>query len=197
MREGKTTFAINLATSIAWSGKSVLLIDGDLRKPDIAPLLNIPVEARGLQDVMTGRVRRAAVYSVPSSRLDVLAPNPESPGDVFEMISSPRAAQRIEAISQKYDHVIIDTPPVLAFTDALVWAKMAGAVVLTTFAGQTKAPELKEAKKRLTEIGVKILGTVLGNVDPDHGYFRYARGYYSRSGRSSRRARRRMLLAAY
>lgn len=197
MREGKTTFAINLATSIASSGKSVLLIDGDLRKPDVAPLLNIPVEARGLQDVLMGRVRRGVIYSVPSSRLDVLAASTETPGDVFELISSPRTAQRIEAISRKYDHVIIDTPPILAFSDALVWAKMAGAVVLTTFAGQTKAPELKEAKKRLTQIDVKVLGTVLGNVDPSHGYFRYAQGYYNQARRSSRRARRRMLLAAY
>jgi len=197
MREGKTTFAINLATSIASSGKSVLLIDGDLRKPDVAPLLNIPVEARGLQDVLMGRVRRGVIYSVPSSRLDVLAASTETPGDVFELISSPRTAQRIEAISRKYDHVIIDTPPILAFSDALVWAKMAGAVVLTTFAGQTKAPELKEAKKRLTQIDVKVLGTVLGNVDPSHGYFRYAQGYYNQARRSSRRTRRRMLLAAY
>ncbi len=193
-REGKTTFAINLATSIAWSGKSVLLIDGDLRKPDIGPLLGVPKEHRGLQNVLLGGDSSDAIYSVPSSHLDVLVPHSAFTTDAFEMIASPLATQRIEAISEKYDHVIIDTPPVLAFSDALVWAKIAGAVVLTSFAGQTKAPDMKETKHRLTEIGVKVLGTVMSNVEPGSGYYPYGKDYYQRG--DGRRARRRMLLTS-
>ena len=192
MKEGKTTFAINLATSIAWSGKSVLLIDGDLRKPDIGQLLGVPAEERKLYDVLRGKEIGNSAYLIPSTRLHVLAPDSEGTPDIFELIVSPKAAQYIDAICQRYDHIIIDTPPVLAFPDALAWAKIAGAVVLTSFARQTKVQELKEAKDRLTRINVAILGTVLSNVEPDQ--LRYGHSYRDQARRN--RTRKKMLLAA-
>jgi len=183
-REGKTTLAVNLAISMSKSGKKVLLIDGDLRKPDIGHLLNLPKDSRGLQDVLFGKNGQQAVYSIPSTGLDVLAADSHNRTDAYEILALPLAAQRINAVSQKYDHVIIDTPPVLAFPDALVWAKIAGAVILTSFAGQTTAPDLKEAKEKLAQINVKVLGTVLSNVSAGHGYYRYGYDYYAQNGRS-------------
>jgi len=182
MRDGKTTFAINLATSMSRSGKKILLIDGDLRKPDIARLLNLPKASRDLQDVLSGREFEQAVYSMPSTRLDVLAANPRNAADAYELLASPQTAQRINVISQKYDHVIIDTPPVLAFPDALLWSKIADAAILISLAGQTTGPDLKEAKERLARIDVTVLGTVLSNVPVDHSYYRYGYNYYSQDG---------------
>jgi len=188
MRDGKTTFSVNIATSLSRSGKSVLLIDGDLRKPDIGWLLNLPKDCRHLQDVLCGGEVNGAVCAVQSSGLHVLAAHSHNKTDPYELLASPQAMNQIDKISEQYDHVIIDTPPVLAFPDALLWAKMAGAVILTGFAGQTTAPDLKETKNRLAEIGVRILGTVLSNVPVGHSYYRYGYDYYTQGGLAARKA---------
>lgn len=190
MREGKTTFAINLATSLAKSGKKVLLIDGDLRKPDVGYLLKISKDKKSLYNVLAGKAVDGAVYSISSSGLDVLAADSHNTSDIYELLASPVAAQQIDKLGFNYDHVIIDTPPVLAFPDALVWAKIAGAVVLISFAGQTTAPDLKKAKERLTEVKTKVLGTILSNVEVDHGYYRYGYDYYSQKAQSVKATRR-------
>ena len=188
MREGKTTFSINLATSMSRSGKKVLLIDGDLRKPDIADMLGIPAGSRcGLQDVLLGEEFDKAVYTIPSTGLDVLISDSQSRINGYELLASPGTRQCIDMLSQCYDHVIIDTTPILAFPDALIWATLGDAVILVSYAGHTTTPDLKEAKDRLTQINVKVLGTVLSNVQSEYSYFhtdlkRYAQYAKSRGG---------------
>ncbi|MBC8218563.1 MAG: polysaccharide biosynthesis tyrosine autokinase [Planctomycetes bacterium] len=184
MKEGKTTFAVNLATSMAEAGKKVLLIDGDLRKPDVARLLNLPKGTRGLQDVLCGVKFEQAVFSMASTGLDVLAADFDNTADAYELLAMPSTAKRIEMISRKYDHVIIDTPPTLGFPDALVWAKIGGAAILVSYAGHTTMPDLREAKDRLAQINVQVLGTVLSSVQAGHGYYRHGHGYYTQSARS-------------
>jgi capsular exopolysaccharide synthesis family protein len=191
MREGKTTFAINLATSMSKSGKKVLLIDGDLRKPDIAYILDLPKGSRGLQDVLFGRKKYdQVVCSISATGLDVLAADSRNRDDACELLALPGVQQRINTISEKYDHVIIDTPPVLAFPDALLWAKMADGVILTSFASQTTAPDLREAIEKFNQIKAKILGTVLSNVRACHSYYRYGRNYYAQNARLRKNAKR-------
>jgi len=186
MRDGKTTFAINLAISISKSGKKVLLIDGDLRKPDIASLLNLPKNSKGVQDVLLGREFEEAIYPIPLTGLDVLLANSRNTNDAYELLASPTAAECINRVSERYDHVIVDTPPVLAFPDALLWAKMADAVILTSLAGHTTGPDLKEAKEKLAQINVRVLGTVLSNVEVDHSYYRYGYNYYAQKARKNK-----------
>jgi len=195
MKEGKTTFAVNLATSMAESGKKVLLIDGDLRKPDVARLLNLPKGSRGLQDLLCGVRLDQAVYSVASTGLDVLVTDFNDTADAYELLALPSTAQRINKISEKYDHVIIDTPPTLVFPDALIWAKIGNAVILVSFAGHTKMPDLKEAKERLAQINVKVLGTVLSSVQAGHGYYRHGQSYYAQSRESARVSRRKLMFS--
>ena len=197
MREGKTTFAINLATSMAGSGKKVLLIDGDLRKPDIAHLLNLPKGSSSLQTILLGREFDQAVYSIPSTGLDVLVADSHNRADAYELLASPDAMQHINIISQKYDHVIIDTPPMLGFPDALIWAKIGDAVILTSFAGRTTTPDLREAKERLTQINVRVLGIVLNNVRVEQSFCRRSYNYYAqadKSGKKTKQANTELLL---
>ncbi|MBW7992479.1 MAG: polysaccharide biosynthesis tyrosine autokinase [Planctomycetes bacterium] len=198
MREGKTTFSINLATSMSRSGKKVLLIDGDLRKPDVANMLGIPAGSRcGLQDVLLGEEFDNAVYTIPSTGLDVLVADSQSRINAYELLASPGTRQCIDMLSQYYDHVIIDTTPMLAFPDALIWATLGDAVILVSYAGHTTMPDLKEAKDRLTRINVKVLGTVLSNVQSEYSYFRSDLKRYAQHAKSrgpSRRGKRNPLV---
>jgi Mrp family chromosome partitioning ATPase len=130
------------------------------------------------------------VIAIASAGLDAVVANPNSLLSAYELLTSHKTAEQIDRLSRQYDHVIIDTPPVLAFPDALLWAKMAGDVILTGFAGHTAAPDLKEAKERLAEIGVRILGTVLSNVPVSHSYYRYGYDYYSQDGHNKRNDKR-------
>ncbi|MBA7698117.1 Tyrosine-protein kinase YwqD [subsurface metagenome] len=185
------------ATVPVRSGKKVLLIDGDLRKPDIAHLLNLPKGSSSLQTILLGREFDQAVYSIPSTGLDVLVADSHNRADAYELLASPDAMQHINIISQKYDHVIIDTPPMLGFPDALIWAKIGDAVILTSFAGRTTTPDLREAKERLTQINVRVLGIVLNNVRVEQSFCRRSYNYYAQadqSGKKTKQANTELLL---
>ena len=180
MAEGKTTLSINLASSLAQAGNKVLLIDGDLWKPDVARLLHLPENSLGLRNVLLGSKRfEEAVHTLPLIGLDLLVTDKRNDSETIEQLSRPATANIIEEISSNYDNVIIDTPPVLATHGALLWSKMADAVILSSFAGFSAGPDLKETLERLAQINVKVLGNVLCNVSARHSYNRYGYGYDS------------------
>jgi tyrosine-protein kinase Etk/Wzc len=143
-----------------------------------------------LQDVLLGKEFDQAVYSIASTGLDVLAADPHSRINGYELLASPGTRQCIDMLSQNYDHVIIDTPPMLAFPDAKIWAKYGDGVILTSFAGRTTTPELKEAKERLTKINVRVLGVVLSNVQAEQSYYRYRHNYYTQNTKSRKTVKR-------
>jgi capsular exopolysaccharide synthesis family protein len=177
MGDGKSTLAVNLATSFANSGRKTLLIDGDLRKPDVAAMLQIPNGHRGIQDYLFGADLQRTLYHVEGLPLFVLACDDRNSEDAFEMLSVPDTAERIRHLRDEFDYIIIDTPPVLAFADAMVWAKMADGVIMTSFVGQTSQIEMKQALARLQEIKANIIGTVVNNVKTTDSYRRYGYGY--------------------
>jgi capsular exopolysaccharide synthesis family protein len=193
-KEGKTTFAVNLATSLAKAGKKVLLIDGDLRKPDVRYMLNLSNGSAGVQEVLLGEDPSQIVRTVPGSGLHVLVANSRNLTDVYELLTSPTAAEQIERLGRQYDHLIVDTPPALAFPDALVWAKLMDAVILVGFAGQTTSTEMNEAKERFTRVRARVLGTILSNVRTEQRLYRYNDSHVNHGASTPRKARNRRKL---
>lgn len=196
-REGKTTFAVNLATSLAKSGKKVLLIDGDLRKPDVRYMLNVPNGSGGVQEVLLGEDPAKIICIVPGSGLHVLAANGRHLADPYELLASSTAAQQMDRFGREYDHIIVDTPPALAFPDAMVWARLTDAVILVGFAGQTTVPDLTETKERFIRIRARVAGAILNNVRAEQSLCRYNYGYRARGTgpvRKTARQQKKMLL---
>lgn len=183
--EGKSTMAINLATNLARQGKKVLLIDGDLRKPDIARMLNLDGKGLGLQHFMAGARFEDSVSPTDIPGLMVLKADRCEDSDVFHYVNRARAARFIGKAREVFNHVVIDSPPVLVAVDALIWAKMVDGVILTNLAGRTKTSELRESLIRLKGIKVKVLGAVLANVSSRSAYHPYGYGAYAgaRGGR--------------
>ncbi len=176
-KDGKTTFCINLATSLAGAGKHVLLIDGDLRRPNVMQVLGVESNTNGSQETVADADLNYTIYSVASSGFTVLAPEVHCMADPFELVSSPTLNDRILQLGTQYDHIIIDTPPILAFPDAIYLAHVAGSALVVTFCGRTKGPDLSESVSRLERAGVDVLGTVMNNVPADHSFYRYGYGY--------------------
>lgn len=175
--DGKTTFSINLATSFAHAGQRTLLIDGDLRKPDIAYKLDLPEHNRGLQDYLFGADIGKVLTTLNGDGLSILAADERNATDAADLLSQKSTIQRIRDLANHFDVVIIDTPPVLAFADALLWGKMADGIVMVSFVGKTAHPEIKQAIERINLAGIRILGTVVNNVKMSQNYRRYGYGY--------------------
>jgi len=175
--DGKTTFSINLATSFAHAGQRTLLIDGDLRKPDIAYKLDLPEHNRGLQDYLFGTDVRKVLTSLNGDGLSILAADERNATDAADLLSQKSTIQRIRDLANHFDVVIIDTPPVLAFADALLWGKMADGIVMVSFVGRTSHPEIRQAIERINLAGIRVLGTVVNNVKLHQNYRRYGYGY--------------------
>jgi len=178
-RDGKTTFAINLSVSLARMNKKILLIDGDLRKADIAYLMKLSGDSNGLKNVLLGAEPQDFIRSTSTEGLDILPSNPCQPSAVYNLIASQRSRDILDSISTQYDHIIIDTPPLLDVPDALLWAKTVDAVILVAYSGHTKSTDIRETLDRLAQTGTAVLGTVLHNVPARQSYNSYR--YYAES----------------
>jgi tyrosine-protein kinase Etk/Wzc len=159
---GKSFVSANFAQVLADSGKRVLLIDGDLRNGSIHKLFGLPRE-QGLSEVVAGSLLlKDAVHRI-SEHLDVLAEG-QIPPNPSELLMSPRFRDLIEAAAKQYDLVVIDTPPILAVTDAAIVGRLAGVTLLVLRAGQHPVREVTLALKRFAQSGVRLAGIVFNDV---------------------------------
>jgi exopolysaccharide transport family protein len=180
-QEGKTTTSINAAIVLAQKGTRVLLIDADLRRPSIHKTLGLGPKS-GLSNVLTGNatLQQAIVRSTVLSSLFVL-PAGTPPPNPAELLASSNMKDILEELRQQYDHIVVDTPPTLSVTDAVVMSTWADAVILVIRSGQTTKQALRRSRELLLQVGAKISGVLLNAVDlssPDYYYYYEYQGKY-------------------
>jgi capsular exopolysaccharide synthesis family protein len=183
--DGKTALASNLAVSIAQSGKTVILIDADFRRPRLHKIFGIANQV-GLSSVINGTTSLANAIQESGVPGLVILPSGAMPPNPAELLTSPRFEELLDAIRRDYDFVLIDTPPLLPVTDACVVAPRVDGVLLTIRISKNRRPQTERAKELLDALQVSTLGVVVNAVDRSFGYGSYYRyyqsyGYYSGS----------------
>jgi tyrosine-protein kinase Etk/Wzc len=171
---GKSFVCANFAALLAASGKRVLLIDADLRRGSLHRYFGLQRE-RGMADVVADLLpREQVVYRNIVPNLDFMATGALPPNPA-ELLLHRRVAQLIEASSGEYDVVLVDSPPVLAVTDAVMLSEHCATVMLVARAGVTRAADLAECVRRFAQASCMVTGAILNGIDP-----RSARRSYGR-----------------
>lgn len=188
--EGKTTTAVNTAISLTQLGASVLLIDADLRRPAVHKAFKIS-HARGLSNYLSGKVAlNDLIIDLPIQNLSVLPCGPIPPNPA-ELVSSERMKEMLRAASQLYDHIIIDSPPLINVTDPVILSTIVDGTILVVQAGRSTRDMLRRSRQELSGVGAKVFGVVLNNVDikrdgyDEYYYYRYYSNYGQESKETS------------
>jgi capsular exopolysaccharide synthesis family protein len=186
--EGKSTTAVNVAITMAQGGQRVLLVDGDLRRPQVAEMLGLEREV-GVTTVLLGRIGLdEAIQNHHASGLDVLTSGSVPPNPA-ELLQSPAMGELLALLREDYDTVIIDSPPLLPVTDAAVLAQQTDGAVIVVRHGRTTREQLAGAQARLHAVDAKVLGAVLNRVRTTRSGYGYGYGYgYAPDGQHPRRA---------
>lgn len=202
--EGKSTTAANLAVTFAQAGRRTVLIDADLRRPRQHELFGIS-SVTGLAQLLAAEETTAdtlrhwldthfatgveGLFVVPTGAV-AIEEGSAGPGDgrfvvpnPSELLGSPAMRTLLQALLGAVDVVVVDTPPVLAATDAVLLSTQADATLLVTCAGKTKGGDIEQSLAHLDDVGAEVIGAVLNRFSLEHaaGYV-YTYGHYSRYG---------------
>jgi succinoglycan biosynthesis transport protein ExoP len=178
--EGKTNTCINLAVTLAQANKKVLLMDCDLRNPKIHRILQLS-NREGVSFFLSNGSKPLQHLIVPTSIPDLFVlTSGQMPPNPSELIGSPLMKKCLAILSQHFDHILIDTPPLLAVTDGCILANIVDGVILVIRGGDTTREAIIRSKHLLNSARARIIGTMLNNVDMhacDHYYSRYFYDY--------------------
>ncbi len=201
--EGKSTVAANLAITIAQSGKRVVLLESDLRRPSVHRYLKVP-NRMGLstmfvrpQVYLDGNLQGTRIPNLKVLTAGDLPPNPS------ELLGSERMQAILRQLREQADVLILDTPPMMAVTDAVVLAPRVDGVLLVARPGGTKISALRTAVEQLRRTGANILGVVLNEVQMKGYRYRYYSnmyyyyGYYEYYGRENGKGKRKRRVGQY
>ena len=176
--EGKTTAIFNLAASMAQL-KRVLLIEADLRKPQLGKRLNLPSRTPGICNLIVGNEDLTTCIYPIRENLDLI-PSGRIPPNPLEMLSSPRFAELIDIFRAHYDMIIIDAPPVGPVSDPLILSRLADAVLFVIRAQKSQVRQVQQAVSKLRRVQAPLTGVILNFADAmkDSGY-KYQSYYYN------------------
>lgn len=180
--EGKTTTAINTAFILAQTGAQVLIIDCDLRRPRLHAHFNLS-NARGLTNCLSGESTDLdsviqTYEKQPNLKLMTSGPIPPNPA---ELLGSEEMRRMLATLSERFTHIIVDSPPAISFTDASILSTFVDGVILVVHGGRSSRAVVRRAKQQLLDVGAHIFGVVLNNVkiEPHDAYYgAYYSSYY-------------------
>ncbi len=159
---GKTTIAVNLALSMAFSQSKVILVDADLRRPAIHAALQIS-RAPGLSEIIRNKVKVSdAIRSMKNEKIDVITVG-DVPSNVTEVVGSKRIAAILDGLKEEFETIIVDAPP-LVISDAYTLASKVDGVILVLEPGQTREEQARVIKEQFTRAGAKLIGIVFNRV---------------------------------
>ena len=180
-QEGKTTTALNIGIALAQDGRSVLLIDGDMRKGLCHARLGLR-NHQGLSNVLTGTLslqeglRSTKIEGLSLLSCGLVPPNPS------ELLGSRKMTEVVQELRQRFEFILIDSPPIIGITDAAILSVLVDGVLLVFNAATTSTIYAQKAVERLDMIRARLLGVVLNSVnldDPHYAYYRSYRTYYN------------------
>ena len=176
--EGKTTTTINTAFMLAQTGAEVLVVDCDLRRPRLHAHFDAP-NTKGLTTWLSGETDiDSLVQSLPAQpNLKFLTSGPVPPNPA-ELLGSDEMRKLLAILSERFSHIVLDSPPAISFTDASILSTMVDGVVLVVHAGRSSRAVVRRAKQQLLDVGAHIFGVVLNNVKLETQDYYYS-GYYS------------------
>lgn len=178
--EGKTTTAVNTAISLAQTGASVVIIDADMRRPRLQSIFDMRGQ-EGLSSILSSETSEndmlAMVRHNEESGLNVLTSGPIPPNPA-ELLGSDQMRRLMTILQANYTHVVVDSPPVSSFTDGVLISSMVDGVLLVVHGGKSSRHIVRRSKQLLSDVGAKIFGVVLNNVNlQSHDYY-YYQSYY-------------------
>lgn len=175
--EGKSTAIANLAVVLTQAGKSVLLIDCDMRNPTVHKNFNLSNKV-GLSScismgtALSDAVQKTSIEGLYALTGGVIPPNPS------ELLGSEQMKNVLQRAKEQYDYVLIDTPPVMPVTDALIVSHFVDGMILVIASAEVKVEMARDVKNQLVNAGANILGVVLNKVRSEHHGYGYGYYYY-------------------